>query len=359
MTSRRKRRYSRKNGSIGILGVLFFLIMGLVLFGNDSEKKVGWGIIAGISLLCLIAGAGDAAPVVFLLIIILGLALLAFLSAKTGNNQAPNHDVSQNNSSSISSQIKSTNASTSEQHMYSASVKKNKKEYDEDKHVSSYRHEESKHSNKNSSAGIIKTTVKPIEEPIKTTAESIEIKDIGLTKGMAIGEMEWTHIEKGHIAENEIPKREFFESIEEAKKEYDIPDDYIRIMIESNEDGTMKECPALVWKDNFFLNVLPLIKKSKVSCWSLKRFKEVSYRIIAEVDPDSRYNDIGMAAIANEFEDKFPKYMFDGKYGTYTSVFVFPEGIEITNTSAKGMFELLNLEPVLNDVVAEQIKYIE
>ena len=83
----------------------------------------------------------------------------------------------------------------------------------------------------------------------------------------------------------------------------------------------------------------------------------MTYKVLSEVDPDSRYNDIGMSSIANEFEDRFPEYMFDGPNGTYTSVFVFPEGMEITNTSAKEMFELLEPEFVLNDTVTSSDKY--
>ena len=49
--------------------------------------------------------------------------------------------------------------------------------------------------------------------------------------------------------------------------------------------------------------------------------------------------------------------MFNGEYGTYTGVFVFLEGIEITNTSAKAMFELLEPEFTLDDAVTSSDKY--
>lgn len=339
--------YSRRHGGLGFFGAIFFLILGLVIFGNEDEKKVGWGIITGILVLCLIASAGPAAPLVIILIIVAGIALLSGLSVKSGTYHPPVKteepvmspvNVTTDKRDSTSKNITPASATSPV-------------------HKNPYRYEESKHEQKDKSPVTVKTMVKPVEEPRKTSVEPIEIKDSGLVKGMAIGEMEWTHMEKGQIVDEEIPKQEFFQSIEEAKKEYDIPEDYIRIMIETNTDGSIKECPALVWKDNFFLNMLPLVKKSNISCWSVKKFKEVTYKVLSEVDPDSRYNDIGMAALATEFEDRFPEYMFNGQYGTHTGVFMFTESIEITNTSAKAMFELLEPEFILEDAVTSSDKY--
>lgn len=339
------RGYSSRNGALGFFGALFFLVMGLILFGNEDEKKIGWGIIAGIFILCLIASAGSAAPIIIVLIIVAGIALLSGLSVKSGTHHPPVKVEEPEEMVILTTDKKNTTAKRMDAPRITSSVPKN-----------SYRYEERKHESKNAPI-TVKTVVKPVEEQVKLSDEPIEIKDSGLVKGLTIGEMEWTHMEKGEIIEEKIPKQEFFESIADAKSEYDIPDDYIRIMIDINSDGSVRECPALVWKDNFFLNILPLIKKSSIGCWSLKKFKEVSYKVLPEVDPDRRYNGIGMAALASEFEDRFPEYMFNGAYGTYTGVFVFPEGIEITNTSAKAMFELLEPEFTLDDAVTSSDKY--
>lgn len=340
------RGYSRRYGALGFFGALFFLVMGLVLFGNEGEKKTGWGIIAGIFILCLIAGAGSAAPIIIVLIIVAGIALLSGLSVKNGTNLRPVKEEEPEQEVILTTDKKNTTVKRMDAPRTTSSLPKKL-----------YRYEESKHESKNKTPITVKTVVKPMKEQVKSSAELIEVKDSGLIKGLAIGEMEWTHMEKGEIIEEKIQKQEFFESIADAKVEYDIPDDYIRIMIETNSDGSVRECPALVWKDNFFLNILPLIKKSSIGCWSLKKFKEVSYKVLPEVDPDCRYNGIGMAALASEFEDRFPEYMFNGAYGTYTGVFVFPEGIEISNTSAKAMFELLEPEFTLDDAVTSSDKY--
>lgn len=340
------RGYSRRNGALGFFGALFFLVMGLILFGNEDEKKIGWGTIAGIFILCLIASAGSAAPIIIVLIIVAGIALLSGLSVKNGTCHPPVNVEEPEETVILTTDKKNTTVKRMDVPRTTSSLPEN-----------SYRYEERKHESKNKTPITVKTVVKPVEEQVKSSADPIETKDSGLVKGLTIGEMEWTHMEKGEIIEEKIPKQEFFESIADAKAEYDIPDDYIRIMIEINSDGSVRECPALVWKDNFFLNILPLIKKSTISCWSLKKFKEVSYKVLPEVDPDCRYNGIGMAALASEFEDRFPEYMFNGEYGTYTGVFVFPEGIEITNTSAKSMFELLEPEFTLDDAVTSSDKY--
>lgn len=358
--------------------IMIFMTIMFLCSKAESDRKIGWTIVGVFFFLYLLGKIGPALLVILAVIVLIGLIWLFSSDGPVTKSESNYIDYKPTHSEKskpiitkkdlVVNNVQTSNAVKSET-ILKENNKKNAVVIPVEPKTTSYhevkisnaekeiRYEEKKVSATKTAESTTKKSSKNERETDKETVEKMMFQESILQKALAIGEMEWTYIEKGSEAEDKIPQKEYFGSIKEAVDEYSIPDGYVRVMIERNDDRSLTECPALIWKDNFFLNVLPLIKKSPVNCWPLRIFKTVTYRIIDNANPDVNYNEIGKQEIANEFEDMFPEYMFDGKYGTYTTTFIFPDGLEVTNTSARELFKLLEPEFVVEDDVTSSEKY--
>lgn len=139
------------------------------------------------------------------------------------------------------------------------------------------------------------------------------------------------------------PKDIYYHSVSEALKQYTVPEDYQKIMIECIQNTDVKECPGLIWKDGTMLYVLPLLKGSKIYNWSLSSVSIILYEKRVDPDTDKEFMEVLQSEIATEFEEVFPEYYFD-EANTYTGKFVLPVGLEVTNKSGKILLDMIPAE---------------
>lgn len=151
-------------------------------------------------------------------------------------------------------------------------------------------------------------------------------------------------------------EEKYYPSVQDAVEKNAVPAGYQKIMIERIQQTDIRECPGLIWKDAAMLHVLPLLGNSKIYSWSLASIPVILFEKMTGVDVERTYQDMGTFAIAEEFEDVMPEYLF-GSEGTYTGKFILPVGLEVTNTSGKILFEMLSAEFHMADGIMQSPWY--
>lgn len=157
--------------------------------------------------------------------------------------------------------------------------------------------------------------------------------------------------------EKNIKDEFFYDSVAEAIKAHSVPAGYKKIMIHHIENTDIRECPALIWKEENILKLLPLIRKTHIFQWPLKSIPLIIGERHYNPDYDNEYTGISKAALSKEFLEQLPEYPY-GREGVYTDLFILPVGVSVTNTSAKALFELLKVDLFIDDEITKSDQYV-
>lgn len=187
------------------------------------------------------------------------------------------------------------------------------------------------------------------------------------------------------------PDGVYYHSIEAALQAQNVPTGYQKIMIVRMEGTDIRECPALIWKEEAkavqgkeetqtetgagqgryhaeksisnqkvscdeILYVFPLRKGAGLYRWSLKDISIIVYEKRRNPDMDALFAEVAQSNIAAAFAEEFPTYPFD-EAGMYTGTFSLPNGLEVSNTSGKALFALLSAKFYVVDEVMQDARY--
>ncbi|RHM14504.1 hypothetical protein DWZ83_02430 [Amedibacillus dolichus] len=150
----------------------------------------------------------------------------------------------------------------------------------------------------------------------------------------------------------------YYQTIKEAVEEHSIPRTYKKIMIERIQNSDVVECPGLMWKKDGKLYVLPLLKNSKIYSWPLDSISVILYETKKIEDKSKEYSKVAKEKIISRFKELLPSYL-NNPNGVYSGKFILPIGLEVTNTSGKNLFSIVDAKFHVVDDITNSTWYVK
>lgn len=148
--------------------------------------------------------------------------------------------------------------------------------------------------------------------------------------------------------------------IEELFKKYKVKQEHKRIIIDSCSCFRIRQCPAFIWKDKKCLQLLLLEKEPRKIAVPLKEIKDIYFDSNVFVKEGDYELFQTPSYIGTLFSPFLPEY-FDKIQGKerkkYKNLYVIGPKLSVTNTSARNLFDILELEFSVDDTVMESARY--
>lgn len=171
-------------------------------------------------------------------------------------------------------------------------------------------------------------------------------------------ELEWT---------KETPKEEetIYSSFGEKKMEqifktFKVKQDNRRIMIDSCACFRIRQCPAYVWKDKKYLHLLLLEKEPRTITIPLKEIKDIYYEsgiLAKEKEYELFHKPSYIASLFSPFLPQYYEKLQGNERKKYKNLYIIGPKLKVTNTSARNLFDILELEFNIEDTVMESTRY--
>lgn len=195
--------------------------------------------------------------------------------------------------------------------------------------------------------------------------ESVE-KDNGNEKKSAL--LDIKNQKERNSQEKESGERQYFHQYNEKKlqsilKEHKVKKVNAPVMVDYSKKYKIRECPAYIWcdKNNFY--VLLLEKQTRKISIPLNTLKYIQYQpgIQADVKKDYQYFQRS-SFIGKMFGDFLPTY-YNGKgrevYFYKKNLYSISPDIHFTNTSARNLIKILNLNVNIKHALLDKEEYAQ
>lgn len=150
--------------------------------------------------------------------------------------------------------------------------------------------------------------------------------------------------------------------IKKLLKKYHAQRDHKTVMIDRWQSEKIKQCPAYIWKQNGALQLLVLEKpdarKLSVPCEDIQYVLLMKDVAVNEKEDYKGFN--GHSLVSFVFSSFLPDTYEKNKGGsirTFKNLYRIEPGICFTNTSAKGLFEILGVDFKVEDEVTRSGKF--
>lgn len=150
--------------------------------------------------------------------------------------------------------------------------------------------------------------------------------------------------------------------IKKLLKSHHVDRDHKTVMIDRWKKEKIKQCPAYIWKQNGALQLLVLEKpdarKLSIPCEDIQYVLLVKDALVNEKEDYQGFQ--GHSLVSLVFSEYLPTYYEKNRGGdikTYKNLYRIEPGVCFTNTSAKGLFEILGVDFKVEDEVTRSGKF--
>ena len=144
---------------------------------------------------------------------------------------------------------------------------------------------------------------------------------------------------------------------------YKVKRDHRIILIDEWKEQRVKELPAYIWKHRGVVYILLLEQEPRVVKLVAAEIKEMRYRRGVECNPAREYVQLKKPSlITTVFEELLPTYhkgTRNGRPVMFKNLYEIANGMQLTNSSAKNVLELLQLPFTMEDAVTRRPDYNE
>ncbi len=190
------------------------------------------------------------------------------------------------------------------------------------------------------------------------------VMDIVLLQSVRFGEVKIRSKSAKEKAE-EIKEKTFEDitkiTVDDVKQlliAYKVSNVHVPILIDSYEAEHVHECPAYMWRDKGYLNLLLFEDKPRNLAIPMNKVTEISYEPGHPARPAAEYEKIHMPSFMNAmFMPYLPTYqeqMRDGRKRYKKNLYCITPGIYITNTSAKNAADALKIPFAFQGILGQQ-----
>lgn len=148
------------------------------------------------------------------------------------------------------------------------------------------------------------------------------------------------------------------DDIEQLLIAYRVSTAHVQVMVDSYEEGGVKQAPAYLWKAKGYLNFLVLENKPRNFAIPMSQVTEITYMKNVEVNPLNEYVQLRQPSVVNAmYQQYLPAYKERqaGARRYYTkNLYVIAPGVRITNTSVKNVRAVLRVPIVFRGVVDDR-----
>lgn len=152
-------------------------------------------------------------------------------------------------------------------------------------------------------------------------------------------------------------------SIKQLMVKYKVKKEHRKVIIDSSDKFEIYQCPAYLWKERREVNFLLLEKEPRIIRIPIDRIRGIGYQRMVEARPVSDYqNFMEPCLVTKLFSEYLPNYKegsYRGKLGTFKNLYTLIPDIRITNTSARNLLDILEVEFAPVDEVTESKVYSE
>lgn len=168
--------------------------------------------------------------------------------------------------------------------------------------------------------------------------------------------------------EREKAKARYIASMNDKKmkqlmKEHKIKQKHIFVMIDSYPKERISQVPAVMWRTDHHLHILAMDYHAIEFEFALEDIKGIYYQKGVAADPRTDYASFQYANfISKLYKPYLPEYREmtqDGALVHVKNVFTIEPGISFTNTSMKGILQILTKVPLLVDDAVNTSKHFD
>lgn len=192
------------------------------------------------------------------------------------------------------------------------------------------------------------------------------IMNVVLLQSVRFGDVTQRAIPSKHGAEGkkDVLKKSF-ESLSDYTEEdirqllvaYRVKKEHVPVMIDSYVAEKVRHCPAFLWKDRGYLNLLVLEEKPRNIAVPLNKVTQIGYERDVEVNPAKEYEQMRRPSVVNiAYQGLMPSYRerqrADGRRYYTKNLYIVEPGIKFTNTSMQNVLKVLHI-PISFDGVSD------
>lgn len=148
--------------------------------------------------------------------------------------------------------------------------------------------------------------------------------------------------------------------LEQLFCKYKVKQEYRKIMIDSCACFRIRQCPAYIWKNKKCLSILLIEEKPRFLSIPLKEIKDIYYERGVLVKNKDDYEEMKKPSyIASLFSPYLPNYyekIHEEQKRKYKNLYVIGPKLKVTNTSARNLFDILELEFSVEDKIMESTR---
>ena len=145
--------------------------------------------------------------------------------------------------------------------------------------------------------------------------------------------------------------------LEQLFRKYKVKQEHRKIIIDSCACFRIIQCPAYIWKNKKCLSILLLEKEPRFLSIPLKEIPDIYYERGVLVKNKEDYEELKKSSyIASIFSPYLPNYyekIYEQQKRTYKNLYVIGPELKVTNTSARNLFDILELEFSVEDQIME------
>lgn len=152
-------------------------------------------------------------------------------------------------------------------------------------------------------------------------------------------------------------------SIKQMMVKYKVKKEHRKVIIDSSDRFDIYQCPAYAWKDRREAYFLLLEKEPRIVRIPIDKIRGIGYQRMVEAKPVSDYqNFMEPCLVTKLFSEYLPNYKegsYRGKMGAFKNLYTVIPDIRFTNTSARNLLDILEVEFAPVDEITESTMYSE
>ena len=152
-------------------------------------------------------------------------------------------------------------------------------------------------------------------------------------------------------------------SIKKLMIKYKVKKEHRKVMIDGSKAFRIRQCPAYLWKNRKEVSFLLLEEEPRIIKIPIDRIREIGYKKMVEANPTSDYPEfMEPSLITKLFSEFLPQYKegsYRGKMGAFKNLYTVTPDICITNTSAKNLLDIIEVEFAVHDEVTNSRNFSE
>ncbi|MEG2439968.1 MAG: hypothetical protein RSB37_00520 [Acetivibrio sp.] len=150
-------------------------------------------------------------------------------------------------------------------------------------------------------------------------------------------------------------------TIKQLMIQYKVKKEHKKIMIDISQTFHIKNCPAYIWKERKEVFLLLLEEKPRIIHIPIEKIRTIGYEKMVDARPSIDYGEFKehcmITKLFSEFLPQYKEGTYRGKPGVYKNLYRMAPDIQITNTSARNLFDVLGVDFEIKDEVTNSDFY--